>query len=99
MVRKTVVSGGREATRADTPTINTKQSQCVVCWRMFSCDSAAESHTSYRKPVTSECKDPIGLGMESKERADGVLVWSVPMDPVQRERLEKMWAARRKTTV
>lgn len=94
-VRKTVVV--REACKADTPTLNTRQSQCVICWRMFSSDSACELHKPYRKPVTDECKDPVGLGMEGKEGAGGFLIWMVPMDPEVKERMEKMWAARRKT--
>lgn len=86
----------REATRADTPTLNTKQSQCTICWALFSSDSACELHKPYRKPVSTLCKDPADLGMESKDRGDGIAMWSVPMDPEVRERMEKMWAARRK---
>ena len=89
----------REASRTDRPTMNTKETQCVVCWMMFSSDSACELTKPYRKPVSVDCKHPVDLGMVSKEREDGVLVWSVPMDPAQRARLEKMWAARRKTKV
>lgn len=86
----------REAVRSDLPRINTKESQCVLCWRMFTSDSACEKHKPWTKPVTYSCKVPSELGMESRERGDGVLLWSVPMNPAQRERLEKMWAARRK---
>lgn len=85
----------REATRTDTPVLNTKQTQCPICWTLFSSDSACELTKPYRKPITSECKSPEELGMESKERPDGVLVWSVPMTPEVKEKMEKMWAARR----
>lgn len=88
----------KEATRKDLPLQNTKQSQCMRlgCYRMFSSDSAAEKHKPWTKPVTDSCKDPVSLGMEARERGDGVLVWSVPMDPAVRVRMEAMWAARRK---
>ena len=86
----------REAERSDRPTMNTKETQCPLCWRLFSSDSACELTKPYRKPVSEGCKQPSELGMVSKERGDGVLVWSVPMDPAVRERMEKMWAARRK---
>ncbi len=89
----------REATRSDTPKLNTKESQCPICWKLFTSDSACEIHKPYRKPVTGDCKDPVELGMESRERSDGVLLWSVPMDPEQKARLELMWAARRKNNV
>jgi hypothetical protein len=90
---------GREATRKDLPMQNTKQSQCMImgCWRMFSSDSACEKHKPWTRPVSDGCKDPAGLGMESRERGDGVSVWSVPMDPAVKARLEAMWAARRKS--
>lgn len=85
----------REATRADRPTLNTKETQCCICHKMFSSDSACELTKPYRRPVSEKCKDPRSLGMESKDR-DGILVWSVPMDPVVKARLELMWEARRK---
>lgn len=87
----------REATRKDLPLQNTKQSQCMRlgCYRMFSSDSAAEKHKPWTKPVSEDCKDPVSLGMEARERGDGVLVWSVPMDPAVRVRMEAMWKARR----
>lgn len=88
----------KEATRADHPALNTKQTQCPICWTMFSSDSACELTKPYRKPVSVSCKHPVDLGMVSSERADGVLVWSVPMDPEVKERMEKMWAARRKAS-
>lgn len=88
----------REAVKSDLPAMNTKQSQCVICWRMFSSDSACELHKPYRKPVTGECKDPSSVGMESKESAaGGFAIWSVPMDPEVKARMEKMWAARKKS--
>lgn len=78
------------------PTLNTKETQCCLCDVMFSSDSACELTKPYRKPVTAECKDPASLGMECRDRGDGVCVWFVPMDPEVKERMEKMWAARRK---
>lgn len=88
----------REATRKDRPTLNTKETQCCICYSIFSSDSACEAHKPYRKPVSNLCKSPKELGMESKVRPDGVKVWSVPMDPAVKERMEKMWAARRKVS-
>lgn len=87
----------REAVKSDLPAMNTKQSQCTLCWRMFSSDSACELHKPYRKPVTGECKQPSEIGMEGKESPAGFLIWSVPMDPEVKARMEKMWAARKKS--
>lgn len=78
------------------PRLNTKETQCVICGRIFGSSSTADSHAPWKRPVTAECKDPASLGMEFRDRGDGVKVWFIPMAPEVQERMSKMWAARRK---
>ena len=80
----------REATRADTPK-GGRTAQCPLCWRMFSSDSAAETHKPYARPKTADCKDPASMGMEPRERSSmpGLRVWTPPMSP------ERLLALRR----
>lgn len=51
-----------------------RQSQCVMCERVFKSDSACEKHKSYATPKTDGCKDPSSLGMVEGSRG-----WSVPV--------------------
>lgn len=51
------------------------EAQCVLCWRIFTSDSAAESHKSYQGRTS--CVDPATLGMEPRERR-GLPVWTRP---------------------
>lgn len=51
------------------------EAQCVLCWRIFTSDSAAEAHKSYAGRTS--CVDPATLGMEPRERR-GLPVWTRP---------------------
>lgn len=95
----------REATRQDRPQMNTSQSQCVKCWRMFSADGVCEQHKPYarspedqgkRGPVAEReaCTEPKKLGMTAIEREDGIAVWGFITEEEQQNRLERMQKAR-----
>lgn len=97
----------KEATRADRPAIGTVQSQCVLCWKIFSSDAACESHKPYARlpgdPETGRiaereaCTEPSELGLVGRDRGDGVRVWGVTSDEemeLKRQRLEKARASR-----
>jgi|GEM_PF-5348566 len=73
----------REATRADLP--RGREAQCPICWRIFGSDSACERHKPYRRPVTTECKEPSAVGLEARERR-GLAIWVQPMPPDALER-------------
>lgn len=95
----------REATKQDRPQMNTSQSQCVICWRMFSADGPCEQHKPYarsaedqgkRGPVAerSGCTSPQELGMTPIEREDGIAVWGFITEEEKLNRLERMEKAR-----
>jgi len=65
----------REATQKDLP--KGAEAQCVLCWRIFGSDSTCEKHKPYKLPVTTECKDPISIGLIAKERR-GLRIWAAP---------------------
>lgn len=73
----------REATRSDLP--RGRESQCVLCWRIFGSDSTCEAHKSYRKPKSDACKAPVSVGLEQRDRR-GFAVWVRAMP------LEVIWA-------
>lgn len=52
------------------------ESQCCLCWRIFTSDSSCESHKVYLKDTTI-CSDPASIGMVPKERR-GLPVWVKP---------------------
>lgn len=96
---------GREATKADRPVIGTIQTQCCVCWRMFASDSICEKTKPYarlpedegkvgRVAERAECTLPSALGLISRVREDGIIVWGVTTDEEMERRAETMVKAR-----
>jgi hypothetical protein len=72
----------REATKQDLP--KGREAQCVLCWRMFGSNSTCELHKPYVAPTTPLCKDPLDIGLLSRERLarPGVAVWVQPMPEI-----------------
>jgi hypothetical protein len=73
----------REAIESDLP--KGVEAQCPVCWRIFTRNSVAERHKTYR-PLGTTCADPASLGLVPKERR-GLVVWSgpPPSEPLRRD--------------
>ena len=97
----------REATRKDTPKIGSNQSQCPICWKIFASDSLCESHKPWarhpsdsvkvgRIAVRESCISPVELNLNPRERADGVIVWSLLDDEESERRAALLAAARAK---
>src|SRR5262249_11138413 len=91
----------------DLPYQGTLQTQCCLCWRMFSSDTACEQAKPYarlpeekemgkrgRVAWREECTDPVSLGFNAFERADGVIVWSPESLESRAEKVERMQNAR-----
>lgn len=59
------------------------------CEKIFTSDSACESHKSYSPLGKALCKDPALLGMIPIERR-GIPIWRKPMDEVGRDKMSKL---------
>lgn len=97
----------RKATKADRPRIGTAETQCSICWEMFSSDTLCEMAKPYarhpddtntvgRIAVRDKCTPPEELGLFCRDRGDGVCVWSSEEDEAVKERMAKARQARKK---